>query len=89
LHTNPQLTPSQVAVALAGGEQGVQLVPHASVDVFDGHELPQRWWPALHTKSQDTPSQVAVALAGGTQGVQRVPQESTELLGLHSLPQWW
>jgi hypothetical protein len=29
LHTKPQLVPSQVAVALAGGLQGVQLVPQA------------------------------------------------------------
>ena len=41
-HTNPQLVPSQVALAFAGGVQGVQRSPQAAVDWLDGHWSPQR-----------------------------------------------
>jgi hypothetical protein len=57
--------------------------------VFEGHWLPQRWWPASQMKSQEVPSQVAVELAGGLHGVQRVPQESTEVFSLHAFVQRW
>jgi hypothetical protein len=43
LQLNPQVVPSQVAVAFAGGMQGVQADPHALTLLFAAHAPPHRW----------------------------------------------
>lgn len=42
LHVKPQAVPSQVAVAFAGGVQGVQLAPQVSTAVLEAQTSPQR-----------------------------------------------
>lgn len=78
----PQEVPSQVALALAGGEQAAHDVePQLLVALFETHAVPHRWKPLLQVNPHLVPSQVAVALAGAEQAVHDVvPQLPTLLL---------
>lgn len=90
LQVKSQLTPLQVATALAGGTQGEHdAVPHELVDVFATQLAPQRWNPALHVKSQLAPSQVDVAFEGGTQGEHELPHVAVAAFEAQVAPQAW
>jgi len=64
LQANPQDTPSQVAVAFAGTEHGVQeLVPQLAVELLLTHAPLQLWKPELQTNPQMPLVQVGLPLA--------------------------
>jgi hypothetical protein len=87
LHVKPQLVPSHVAIAFAGGMHCVQLVPHDCVEVLSAQVPPQSWKPPLHVKPHVAPSHIAIAFAGGTHGVQLiVPHDCVEVLSAHVPP---
>lgn len=81
LQVNPQVTPSQVAVAFAGGAQGTQRAPHERRLVLLEHASPHAWNPTSQTRPHVPPLHVATPLAGVAQGEQAPPQ----LAGLASL----
>jgi hypothetical protein len=78
-----------VAVAFAGGTQGVHEVPHDAVLRLSEQTPLQLWLVALQAYPQAVPLHVAVALTGGTQGVHDEPQVSTESLLAQRAPQRW
>ena len=88
MQVKSQLKPLQVAVALAGGAQGVhEFEPHEFTLVLETHCVPHLWKPVLHTKSHARPEQIATEFGGGAQGVQLVPQVAMSVSLLHAPPQ--
>ncbi len=89
---NPHDTPSQVAVAFAGGAGHAT---HDDVPQLATLELltqtpPQLWNPALHVKPHETPSHVADELAGGVHATHElVPQLFVLVLLTHTPAQLW
>lgn len=78
LHTQPQDTPLQVAVELAGPRgHAVHEVPQVNGELSSAQDEPQRWKPKLQLKSQLVPLQVELAFDGGTHGVHDAPQLPT------------
>jgi len=87
MQVKPQLVPLQVAVALAGGTHGVQLVPQVLTLPFDT-QAPLHWCaPDTHAKPQLVPSQVELALAGGLHAMQLAPQVAVSVFDTHTAPQ--
>ena len=89
MQLNPHAVPLHVAVAFAGGMQGLHEVPHELVLLLLTHASPQRWKPGLQVNPHAVPSHVAVALAGGAHGAQLFPQVFTLLFGAHAPPHAW
>jgi hypothetical protein len=91
LHVKPQLVPSHVAVAFAGGTQAVhEEVPQLAVLELDAHAAPQAWKPVAQVKPQLVPSQVEVELAGGVHGMHAIrPHELTLVLDAQIAPHGW
>jgi hypothetical protein len=89
LHWNPQLFPSHVALALAGGMHGVHdEVPHDATLVLSAHTPLQLWKPKLHTELQLEPLQSSLAFAGGGgHAVHDMPQLARLVLLTHTPPQ--
>lgn len=81
----PQLVPSHVDMALAGGTHALHDAPHVAVDALFAQAPPQLWKPALQMKPQDVPSHVGVAFAGGLQGEHIAPHVCGDAL-LEQLP---
>lgn len=61
----PQLVPSQVAAACAGGEQGVHEEPQLATFVSSKHAPEQSWKPLTQENphAAGVPLQVGIALA--------------------------
>jgi hypothetical protein len=85
LQVKPQLVPSQVAVAFAGGEHATHdVVPQLAIDVLLTHAPPQSWKPTLHWMPQFVPSHVAVPFAGTAQLVHDGPHALVDVLMTHA-----
>src|SRR5205807_879253 len=71
----PQLVPSQVAVAFAGGMHRVQLlVPQLATALLETHWPEQAWYPELQTNPHAPETQVGNPFAGAVHGVHEAPQ---------------
>lgn len=86
---NPQVDPSHVGVAFAGGVQAMHDPPHVAVSVLLAHALPHAWKPVLHEKPHTVPSHADAPFAGAKHGVQSPPQFETSVLLTHIPPQRW
>jgi len=92
LHEKPHETPSQVAVAFAGGAGHAtqETAPQEFTLVLLTQAPLQLWKPALQVNPHETPLQVAVALAGGTHAVQdTAPHVATLELLTQTPAQLW
>jgi hypothetical protein len=75
MQTKPQLMPSHVAVAWAGGTHAVHdAVPHEVMLVLLAHVAPHRWNPGSHMMPHVPPEHVADPDVGTGQLVPHVPQ---------------
>ncbi len=87
MHLKPQLTPSHVAVAFAGGVHGVHEAPHVAGLELLTHVLLQAWSPALHENLQAPLSQRTCPFATAAQAFVQLPQWLGEVArSAHWLP---
>lgn len=90
MHENPQLVPSQVGPAFAGGVHAVHDDgPQEFTLALETHTPPQLWKPVLQVKPQLVPSQVGSAFAGAEHGVQDGPHELRLAFETQALLQAW
>lgn len=90
MHVKSHAPAEQIAVAFAGGEQGMHEAPHDETLVLSAHSAPHTWNPALQAKPHAVPLQVAVPFAGAEHGEQAiVPQLFTLLLLEHAPAHTW
>ena len=89
LQAKPQMPALQVATALAGAAQAVQLRPHdvTVLTVSLTQTLPHRWKPLAQLTAQLAPLQVATPLAGTGQATHELPHDVRLVFETQTPPQ--
>ena len=89
MHAKSQLVPLHVAVAFAGGWQGVHDTPQVAGEPLDAQVSPQRCVPATQVKSHAPFAHIGVELSGAGHCTHASPQCATSSAVAQTSPHAW